>query len=185
MDLGAHIGLASMWLVLEYAFEYVLAVEPDRQNARLATANLRELTTPHALLHAAVGTRRGRGRFLAGRSSNMGQLVEGGGPDASGIQVHTLQEVFDQLPDGQPVSLLKMDIEGAEAGILEGDIDCLEAVATIVAELHPPLVEYGGDEKLTERGIAVIKRLTAHGFIHVAPPRRGRDLDIFVRHGLG
>jgi FkbM family methyltransferase len=38
LDLGANIGLTSVWLAKKYQIERVIAVEPDRTNAILASA---------------------------------------------------------------------------------------------------------------------------------------------------
>ena len=55
LDLGANIGMASLWLVKTYSFSRVIAVEPDPNNAALVRQNLETNGIAGETLEAAIG----------------------------------------------------------------------------------------------------------------------------------
>lgn len=70
------------------------------------------------------------------------------------------------------VDLLKMDIEGGEQALLDGDLAWLSQVRAIIAEFHPDVVDYE----------ALVQRLIAHGFRYVAAGTSWPgQMDAFVR----
>jgi FkbM family methyltransferase len=112
LDLGANIGMYSLWAARRWPGAHVTAVEPLPRNVPLLRRNL-ELALPPGTYDVVV----------AAATTHDGELTFGGGgfaqghivPDGSaGITVQA-RDVFS-LTDG--IDLLKLDIEGAEWPIL-------------------------------------------------------------------
>lgn len=138
IDLGANIGLTSLWYAGRYPLDHVIAVEPVPRNAALLRSNLLVNRVASTVVEAAVGPRGGRASFTLARESNRGQLAEGGDLE---VRVVTMPELIDVL--GARVNLLKMDIEGGEQDLLtQGDLGWIDEIDAIIAEFHPTLVDY-------------------------------------------
>jgi|SRR5438874_12225785 len=78
LDLGANIGMTSVWLAKRFSFTQVIAVEPDPNNAALARQNFELNGIPGQVLEAAIGPRDGEARFKFSELSNLGRLSEDG-----------------------------------------------------------------------------------------------------------
>ena len=78
VDLGAHIGLSSLWLARKYGFQRIICVEPVQSNARLATINLKSNGIQAEIIEAAIGSMDGKAHFEENAASNMGRISETG-----------------------------------------------------------------------------------------------------------
>lgn len=137
LDLGANIGLTSVWLAKKYPIDRVIAVEPDRSNAILARRNLELNAIKSEVLEAAIGPHEGTARFESSQVSNLGRLSEKGVPVAI-IAVDTILE----KSACSRLGLVKIDIEGGEQQLFDGPIDWLDCTGAIIIEFHPALVDY-------------------------------------------
>jgi FkbM family methyltransferase len=138
VDLGANIGLASVYLARHYRPARVIAVEPVPENARLASLNLRQNGIRADVVEAAVGPADGAASFAPARESNTGHLGLGG----LEVRVLSMKTLLGMLPAGKPIDVLKLDIEGGEAALLEADRGWLARVRLLIAEFHPAQVDY-------------------------------------------
>jgi len=135
VDLGANIGLTSMWLTRHHAVDTCVAVEPSPENAALARENLAGNST--TVIEAAVGPRDGTVFFAESRESNLGRVAENGQP-VSAISMTTL---LRNLPLGADVDVLKVDIEGAELELFSEHTEWLSSVKNIIIEIHPDRID--------------------------------------------
>ena len=164
LDLGANIGLASLYFSAHYPGCRIFAVEPNPDTYRVLGLNLDGLV------------RAGRCRTFRGAVwGSESELVSdpdwapdrfsrfamtegtpaGGGESIKGLPIDRLIEAagFER------VDLLKSDIEGAEVELFKGDLDWLDRVGAIAIEFH-------GDSRAATRFDEVT---TARGFrIHDA-----------------
>lgn len=138
VDLGANIGLTSVYLARRHQPRRVIAVEPLAENARLASLNLRQNGVAGEVVEAAVGPEDGTAHFSRARDSNVGRL----GEDGVEVRVVSMRTLLDTLPEGRPIDILKLDIEGGEQPLLDGDRGWLERVRVLIAEFHPEQVDY-------------------------------------------
>ena len=138
IDLGAHIGAASVYWANAYPQAQVIAVEPSADNLTLLRRNTGHYPAIH--IHAAaIGpmphvtlTDPGLGPW-AYRT----QPLASPGVDAevaTAVPTTTLAALRAQHP-GTPF-ILKVDIEGAEADLFHNPSPCLAEFALIVVELH-------------------------------------------------
>jgi FkbM family methyltransferase len=136
LDLGANIGLTSVWLAKRYAIDRVIAVEPDSNNAMLARRNLELNEIKSEVLEAAIGPHEGTAKFESSKISNLGKL-SGKGVPVTMITVDLIRE-----KSGCPrLGLVKIDIEGGEQQLFDGPLNWLDHTEAIIIELHPALVD--------------------------------------------
>jgi FkbM family methyltransferase len=146
VDLGANIGLTSLWLATRYHIKRVIAVEASPENARLARRNLEQNGIAADVIAAAVGPHDGTVRFNLHKDSNLGTID----PEGTELPMISMAKVLERLPEGA-VDLLKMDIEGGEQALLDGELGWLHNIRAIIAEFHPLAVDYPGLTARLER----------------------------------
>lgn len=138
IDLGANIGLWSLWMHRRYGLEKIVAVEPSRENAEVARRNFAANRIPGEIVEAAAGSEDGRARFAARRESNLGSVAGADSASADCIEVPqvSVAGLVARFPEG--VDLVKMDIEGTEGDVLaEGRNAWLRGVKALIVEWHP------------------------------------------------
>jgi FkbM family methyltransferase len=131
LDLGAHVGLTSRFFRARYPQARIVAVEPDPAAARLAQRNLRGSGVE--LINLAVAPTAGTVTLYrpVGQSWASSTVTGRGEPiEVPAIQLDSLIEELGE------VSILKLDIEGAEHAILAAS-QRLDAIDCIVGEVHP------------------------------------------------
>ena len=144
IDLGANIGLASLYFAMRYPHSTILPVEPNAQNHELLTQNMKGLIrvgrckTP---LRAAVW---GGSKVLvaAGSPSADGynafsfrELAPGEQVRADEVPGMNVEKIIEQSGFGH-VDLVKIDIEGAEVELFKGRPNWLERTRSIAIEFH-------------------------------------------------
>lgn len=153
LDLGANIGLTSLWMAKRYPFTRIIAVEPEPGNAALVRRNFDLNGIKGEVLEAAVGATDGAAKFQVHRNSNQGKLSESGVPVAM-VSVNSILEKFS-LPQ---LDLVKIDIEGGEQELFRGPTAWLDRTTAIIIEFHPTSVDYPLLTKLLEnRGFDYIR----------------------------
>jgi FkbM family methyltransferase len=181
VDLGANIGIASLWLAKRYGCSRVIAVEPLAANARLARRNLEENGIAAEVLEAAAGPKDGEATFLesADGSSANGRLIADTTPSTAAagdgkaytVRMVSLETLLQRLPEGTSADLVKLDIEGGEQPLLCGDLAWLRRVRALIVEFHPRLVDCAGLAELV-RGA---------GFRQMAMGTQVETTDFFIR----
>lgn len=141
VDIGANIGLASIYFANEFPEARIFAVEPDLSNFQLLQNN----TAPYRQITPILGAvwnenielqivdpGTGKWGFIAQRTD-----VKNGQPGKMHERVRgltmpcLLQEVgIDQ------VDILKVDIEGSEKELFGGRLDWINRVDAIIIETH-------------------------------------------------
>lgn len=134
LDIGSNIGAFALTCVRMGA--RVIAVEPDRENVELLTRNVMENRVAHKvdIMPIAVGATRGSAFMHGGAGTAHTEHNE---PDG-GREVEQVT-LADLLEPHTKVDLLKLDVEGAEHGIITAcGHDQLAKVDRLVMELHGP-----------------------------------------------
>jgi FkbM family methyltransferase len=154
-DVGAAIGFQAVLASrLVGPSGRVIAFEPLPENAALARHNARLNDFKHLEVHqVAVAAADGSARFQAGANVTWGKL------DASGsleVKVRSLDSMVAEL--GVKPSAIKIDVEGAEASVLEG-------ARQVLAEASPVLFVdcHGTNAAVAERLEALGYRLVVLG----------------------
>ena len=143
-DLGANLGYTTLLLARALGPSgRVFAFEPQADNLeRLRRAvTLNGLENRITVVPAAVGARGGPAAFRIHASGGMGRLEEGAGRQdgfvaAATVDVVTLDE-FVFVQGNAPPAVIKIDLEGGEAGALAGMSRLLrESRPCLLLELH-------------------------------------------------
>jgi FkbM family methyltransferase len=134
LDLGANIGLWSVWAGESLRPSRTIAVEPIPRNCRLLARNL-ELNprTRGDVICAAAGTEEGSATFAA-TTFTTGRL-SGDENQPDGLSVRVIDTL--DLMQTQGVTFLKMDIEGGEWPILTDPRFAESDVVVMFLEFHP------------------------------------------------
>ena len=140
IDGGANVGYSSAYFLSRFPDAEVIAVEPDDGNFATLCQNLRPYADRVTALRAALwsdsaGLVMDETPYADGRewTRHVREPRRGERPDIEGIEVGAL---LDRSPYDR-ISLLKLDVEGAEAVIFgRSDASWLERVDNIVIELH-------------------------------------------------
>jgi|GEM_PF-2865696 len=133
VDLGAHIGLATLRLIAARPEARVIAVEADPVLVERLRANVAGL--PVTVVHAAICGHVGERTFFRSDNTSWGNSLTRTLPWQEVVTVPSM--TFAHLLESQAmthVDLLKMDIEGAEWEVLADGVP--DAVRSLVGEFH-------------------------------------------------
>lgn len=134
LDAGANVGLASIFFAMHYPDAAVVAVEPEGSNFAVLELNLSKYPNISSVRGALWGT----DDDLQIRSEgvqNCSFTVErahGAESPIHGFRISTLLKMHGW----QDISILKMDIEGAEVEVFEDSESWASLVENIIVELH-------------------------------------------------
>ncbi len=135
VDLGANVGLATLYYARRFPGARFVCVEPDPANARLLRANVGCLGEKALVLEAAVSDMPGLGAFES-KGWSWGRQLAPEGPAATQVQCLTMPALLATAGVSR-VDLLKVDIEGGVARLFGSHNVWLSHVDTIVVELTP------------------------------------------------
>ena len=159
LDIGAHIGGFAVRAAQLAAPGNVYAYEASRSNFDMLAENkaLNNLENLHAH-HTAVSDSRGEMEFfLPGDNGALGSLLQDANSPRERVRAVTLADILSENNIEQ-VDCLKMDVEGAEYGILAGcSRETLEKIRYIVMEYH----EFVDDPRSHRE---LVRLLESHGF---------------------
>ena len=180
VDVGANVGMATVWFARRAPNASILAVEPAPDALSLLRSNLdsTDLWGRVRVLQVALGPESGTGRlFASGASVEAAVMFEASASDiGQPVSVVTLAQVLSDQKLSS-VDLLKLDCEGAEFSILaSAEPEVLDRVHTIIGEYH----QFQGNN------VADLKaELESRGFdVDVIPHPRELTLGRFVARRL-
>ena len=135
IDGGAHIGLTSLFFAQLFPSAQIIAVEPQKDNFALLSANTAGLENVLPL-NAAICHRRGPVAILNSSARNWEFRTGPAGDDepvtVPGVTIPDLM----RRARADRVGILKLDIEGAEREVLNSSARWIDAVDTLLVELH-------------------------------------------------
>lgn len=148
VDVGANLGWFSMQATRIPQVRTVVAVEPDMANHSLLRANIHSngLEARVRPVASALGASPGLARLHSYKGSNLGRhsLLTDHGQGGSWVPVLRLDDLLDELGlAGEPISAIKIDVEGYEPQVLEGASSALRRCALVIVELSPGLAPVG------------------------------------------
>jgi FkbM family methyltransferase len=166
LDVGAHVGMFTIWIQRRSPGCAVIALEPSAENFSFLKRNIAAHGNANVTIHrVALGGRPGVGQMVArgGRSLDHTLTSLGGSTSSSSesedrvpiIDLHGLLEMSKR----DRVSLLKMDIEGAEYDVfINANASMLRRFERIAIEFHEILRP--GTLELLKARLASTHRLT-------------------------
>jgi FkbM family methyltransferase len=141
IDLGANIGLSVLFLVRALNVVEIIAVEPDPDNFRLLSENLRTaaLASRSIALRAFAGAELARAELHDSGNGAWGMRM--GAFSDAGIPVLPLTGIADAAKAGLPI-LLKCDIEGGERQLFLHIRGWDHLIRFIFLELHTEFLSF-------------------------------------------
>lgn len=147
IDVGAHVGIVSLYLAKRWPFLRIFAFEPHPANHANFVENLRLNNVSNVCLFRQAITADGRSIMLRCVDSNTGGATAvfdvAGACTVGPVESVTLQDIFERtVAPAQRCRLLKIDCEGMEYEILPSPV--LDRVDFLAAEFHEgALYEHG------------------------------------------
>ncbi len=174
IDLGGNIGLFSLLTARAHATATIDSFEPGPPNARLFEVNMLLNDQQGArvrLQRAAVGGVTERATWCFDEANPGGSSLFGTGTHTFEVDILGFADLIARYPDG--VDLVKIDIEGAEYGILEQTPRATwDRIKAIALELHDDPAGKVSREVFLERmksfGFAIEQELVCSYFLHRA-----------------
>jgi FkbM family methyltransferase len=162
IDVGANIGYFTCLMgKLAGTTGTVVAVEPEPQNFSLLRENtaLNQLNNVSAH-QCALGASEGTALLGLYKAANRGRhsIVDTEAKSRIEVPVKSLDELTRNVrPNITSWALMKIDVEGYEAFVLDGASETLSRVASMVMEYSPALLRAAGRDPAT-----TLKMLTSH-----------------------
>src|SRR5688572_7672397 len=150
VDAGANIGAFALLIKSEFPSARVVSVEASSATYRLLSENVRRSGWPGwEAHHCALWDRNGVVDFADdGFASANGSVVGGralGDDEAirscTVVPARRLDALLDEILPGSRISLLKLDIEGAEERVLASVRGRMSMIDAVVIEIHADLVD--------------------------------------------
>ena len=178
IDAGANIGASVVYFKNMYPNAYVYAIEPDINNWQLLeinSANYVDKTNFHGAISNIDGTLRLIDPGLSDWGFRTQASVES---QEKQITVKSIspQTILDDAKYAQMTPLIfKIDIEGAESQLFQGDTSWMSKFAMIVIELHDWMLPFSGSST------HFFKAMVQHDFDFV---HKGENAFLFNRRIL-
>ena len=150
IDVGANVGFAATYFQMRFPHARIVTVEPLAENVRLIRANADAIGASWGIEEGAIGAAAGRAECYASEYWNTASVVADIGeyrhsgpyrleallaPCKRTVPVLTVPQLLEKHEiDG--VSIMKMDIEGAEVAVLMDGGSWLHRVGILIVELH-------------------------------------------------
>jgi FkbM family methyltransferase len=139
VDIGANIGMASIWFARQYPEASIFAVEAEESNYVMLLKNVEPYKNVRPI-HAAVWNRDGEIRIAdpdatinkPGKCSFVTRDIGSGGIPVRALTMNSLMSECGI----ETIDIVKMDIEGAEKEIFEGSCEWVNRLQCLMVELH-------------------------------------------------
>jgi FkbM family methyltransferase len=135
-DLGANVGLTMADMAVLFPDAQIIGVELDPVNADMARQNVAAFGARCEVITAAVWSDDGTVPYVSRPGAEWTSVIDRdqlGEPSSEQVRAVSLNSLLDGRPR---VDYVKMDIEGAEKEVLQGDCAWAERVDCINVEAH-------------------------------------------------
>ncbi|MHB8290695.1 MAG: FkbM family methyltransferase [Acidimicrobiales bacterium] len=169
-DVGANIGVATLWLAQQFPSAQIVSVEPGHRSYRRLIHNIErnKVSQRVTCYEAAVGASTGLGKLQQGRSSTLStvaSIADSDRSDSSSIAVWSLSQLLSI--SGGTIDLMKIDCEGSEYPFINSATDNdLRNIRIITGEYH----DAGSDRhlefehRLVNSGFSVTTNTSDHPY---------------------
>lgn len=130
-DCGANIGMSALYFAKQYPNAKIVAYEADPELAELCEENLRKNGIKNVKVEQSAVWVNDCGVLFRPDGADGGVIVE----DDTGYRLPSIR-LKDVLDKEEKISMLKMDIEGAETEVIKDCGDVLQKVDNIFVEYH-------------------------------------------------
>ena len=136
IDLGANCGYCLAYLSKVYPHAEFIAVEPDPGNILELNYTVRKNNIPAQIISAGIGDQSGFLYLKLDEDNTSRNQIVADKTTSFSVSIITIEELL-RIKNWDRVDLIKMDIEGMEAKILNEKNTVLKKAKYILFELHP------------------------------------------------
>jgi FkbM family methyltransferase len=137
VDAGAHVGFATLFYANRWPKTQIIALEPEKNNCKLLRMNCANYPNVTVVEGALWNDRTPLRIVNPGAASWEFRVDDSNGCTAqeNPVQAYTVSDLIE-LSGQSRISLLKVDIEGAELQVFANNPPWLDQVDAILIELH-------------------------------------------------
>ena len=160
VDVGAHIGLFSLWAYSKNSNVKALMIEANPSTNSILIQNIKKnLLDSWGILNRAAWRNEDIVKFSTNARQSMSHKVSPkGNLNVKGI---TFKEIVElATAEKSSIDLMKIDIEGAEEAFLENADKMLEKVNRIVIELHHEFCNTQNLNTMLKKRYKIIQNIT-------------------------
>ena len=161
VDLGANIGLTTLFFSQQFPNARYVCVEPSHANARILRKNVAVLGDGAQVIEAAISDQSGEATFDDTGWSWGGRLTADGQPGRI-VRSCTMDDIITSCRL-EKIDLLKVDVEGAEKQLFRQTPKWLGQVRSIIIELHDGYSLRDFQSDVAPAGLTVIPPASVHG----------------------
>ena len=135
LDIGANIGIASLYFSMRFPNSRIIALEPDPELFKYLESNCNSIKNVE-LRNLAVASVAGTSSFSSRKddSGKLGIRTVDSETSSTTVTCVLLSKVIEDV--GREVDLLKIDIEGSEYDVIHESRNWLSSVKRIFVECH-------------------------------------------------
>ncbi len=159
VDLGANIGLASLYFADRFDPKRLICVEPNPNNIPILRHNLAGLGPKITIVQGAIADSTGTVSFDSKAATWGGTIAEDGEP----VPSYSMSDLVRQYVYPDRIRLLKVDIEGAERMLFRGNLEWLRLVDSIIIELHAGVSHLDLEQAVSPYGLQVLPPGSEYG----------------------
>jgi len=140
IDAGANIGASAVYFAYSFPKAQVVAIEPERSNFELLTANT--AGTSVQCIHGALAAAPGRmdvvdtGEGFWGFRTAGAADAAAGKPGAESVDCVTINDIYAEHAGRCAPFMVKIDIEGGESDLFAANTEWVARTPLIIIELH-------------------------------------------------
>lgn len=155
-DLGANIGLSTLYFAKNWPRATIVGVEPEERNHALFCQNSagQEHIVP---LRGAIASKHGHARVIDPGEAEWGYRTEIDDGNNRGLVALSVAELLERYGDYEPF-ICKIDIEGAERELFSANTQWVARFPIVIIELHDWLFPRDGSSANFLRTIAGMDR---------------------------
>lgn len=156
LDVGANIGLASLYLFFKYPDARIVGIEPHPENFNLLRKNITDIPAILAR-QQALASEKGKVGLVNENNSSTGYQFDFSNQTKPGnIEAVTIEQLLSEN-EFDCVDILKIDIEGSEQSVFNGlDPLIFNKIRNLIIEPH--------DNKVEGCTKAIFKSLTNYSY---------------------
>jgi FkbM family methyltransferase len=158
LDCGANIGAAAVWFATSYPQAKIIAIEPDPVNMTLLQLNCQGLDVEP--LAGAISCQRETLSLTDPGLGEWGYRTEKNQPSAPHLpttEAYPVSYVLETYEEYVPF-IVKIDIEGGEDRLFQGDTAWIDAFPLLIIELHDWLLPESSNSASFLQAIAPRRR---------------------------
>jgi len=137
IDAGANIGLAALYFQRAFPGSRIISIEPESSNFEILELNTSKYSNIERY-HKGLWNKKCALKITETNEGNWGFMVEETTDKTNVIEAIAVSDLLEDHPT-PVIDIFKIDIEGSEKEVFEGNTDWIPMAKTIIVEVHENL----------------------------------------------